>query len=509
MGRPVLVVSVWGDPSGWSPATYRFRGARYCSRTTLLPVVAGLSGRSLRVLLVVPDTLAATKWQGFKSWPEISSSVRELVRGYLREFSREFSEWGSVALGDLEGLVEVVVCPGVGRYPVNGGWAVFEGSLELFLLCALLNSLRRALDLAKGGGLEVYVDLSHGVNYLPSSLALASQYLRWVLELRGVEVELVALNSDPYPRVRGRGCGDVELEVHELRPPGLPKVLPQPRGEELEEALKLLLNPRTILSEGFRATYPPEPANQRLRDAVEELWYSAYYGYALLALQRGLPTLAKVAGGGSLLETYVGKLLEVLYAGLGSVPVEVEEGSYVIETSAVLNSGVAEACVRLLQVLAAVDYLAEKTSGYRNRDPAEGYTLSELEEVYRNVMSGVTYPGVEHLYGRELRELTEDVCAYTCLTGRQEFDWTLWSELKRRIREALGEPPKEGREEPENCVRRCSENEEIDRGRIRVRYSEKFKPSLEDRNFIAHLGLLYNGVEASLRAQSPSRQHQQ
>jgi len=54
----------------------------------------------------------------------------------------------------------------------------------------------------------------------------------------------------------------------------------------------------------------------------------------------------------------------------------------------------------------------------------------------------------------------------------------------------------------ENCVRRCSEDEETHR-RVRVRYAEGFESRLEDRNFITHLGLLYDAVEVSMQAQDP------
>lgn len=510
MSLPALVISVWGDPSGWDQVTYRFLGTSYRSKTTLLPIVAGLSGRFQHVeaLLVVPDTLAAIWWRSFRSWADVSSATAALVREYLGRFVDEFNYVNSLRLGSF-GL-DVAVCPGVGRYSVGTGWALFEGSLEGFLLCALLNSLTKALELSKGGGLAIYVDLSHGVNYLPSALALVSHYLRGILELRGVEVSLTLLNSDPYRRPPSRdGCGSVELEIHELHPPKAPEVIPQPGAGE-SDVLELLGKPRKLLSKEFRGRYAARCGYDRGVDpalvrAVRELWYSAYYGYVLHALQRGLPRLAQPAG--TLLPSYVAELSKTLYGGLELVKVEEGGGSYRVRTSSALEPGTLGTCVKLLQVLAAVDYLATSMSRYLARDQREGYSIGELREVYETVLRRLTPPQVEHLYGREVAEIKRDVCTYTCLAKNLELGWTLWTKLKEEIKRLRtpGEECVPAHPLPhqsaldEECVRRCTEDRSLD-SRTRVRYSEGFNLNLEDRNAIAHLGLLYNGVEVSLEA---------
>ena len=55
---------------------------------------------------------------------------------------------------------------------------------------------------------------------------------------------------------------------------------------------------------------------------------------------------------------------------------------YLVRTSALLKLGVSNTCARLLHTLAMVDYLAEVASGYLARDPAEGYSLAELRDLY-------------------------------------------------------------------------------------------------------------------------------
>ena len=92
-------------------------------------------------------------------------------------------------------------------------------------------------------------------------------------------------------------------------------------------------------SRGVQGSLPGLALRRGARGTVRTPQYLAYYSYALLALQRGLPGLAREVGGGPLLDEYAARLLEVLYAGLGSLAVGASGDGYRVGTSAPLESG--------------------------------------------------------------------------------------------------------------------------------------------------------------------------
>jgi CRISPR-associated protein Csx1 len=169
-----LVLAPWGEPRGWVQAKYIIDGVEAYSFTSLYPVVQ--KHENARVVVLVADTIAKDGAEGYRG-------VVESARRYAESF-----------LCGLEAIVEVL--PGAIATPR----AVFEGSLTDYYYKTLRVVLGHIHDT---GASEVAVDLTHGVNYMPSltlkaaeeAAALAS--FTQALAGGGTGVRLVVYNSDP------------------------------------------------------------------------------------------------------------------------------------------------------------------------------------------------------------------------------------------------------------------------------------------------------------------------
>ncbi len=217
-----ILVATWGNP--WlryppeSDQDYRWRKVKYCieveegmqceeseSRTTLPLLVDRY--RFDKVVIVVQDTVVDSVAD---SYAKLRKRVEEMYREFLKEVG-------------LDGTnLDIVVAPGVGRYAtlsrMNRVPLVFQGSLTDFYMFVLAEVSKILADAVEGKDeLEVFVDLSHGLNYMPTLTYRAVKELAslaaWGLE----KVVFRVLNSEPYVE------GVKELHIHlvedvELKP---------------------------------------------------------------------------------------------------------------------------------------------------------------------------------------------------------------------------------------------------------------------------------------------------
>jgi len=188
-----VFVSTWGcpwlDPSDrgkgyrWGEVEYVFGGRRLKARSTLPLIVEVLEPS--RVVVVVLDTVAHGEHADY-------GGVVSQVEGMYKEFLGELGV-------DLS--VELVVAPGIGDYP-NG---VFRGSMRDFYYYVLyrLAEALRGLD----GDVDLYLDLSHGINFMPVLVYRAVRELAGLMALRR-KVRLAVFNAEPYVR------GVRQLRIH-------------------------------------------------------------------------------------------------------------------------------------------------------------------------------------------------------------------------------------------------------------------------------------------------------
>ncbi len=491
MGAPrILLVAPWGSPRHWQPVTYRLGQLTVKARTTLIPLLLSAARGRARALVIVADTLCAdadNRGDIGSKWEQAEQAAREVAQKWLREFFEEYSLEGGRPLGEDRGpellsSVKVAVCPGLGQYKVGGTTITFRGSLTLYYLCVLLSVLEEALEEAErqGGEMEIWLDLTHGVNYMPSVSLLAVLRARSVLEKLVGPTRLRLFNSDP-PRGESKPVVVNEMEL-ETYPTPLPRPDERVGNQKLcEVAAELLEKPQKLLRDDLRekARGALERARQAFegmgRGVFEGLWYAASYALPLLALTyaRKLP---EGRAERSALELVRG-LRDALFSALRSLNAEPDGGALTYPT----GRAIVEEQVRILEVAleayATCLGVARAAAAYPP-DEEGGYALETIERFTSEVLSRYA-PFAENFIGREVRELA----ATTWLT--RPCNWTLYGELRKAV-EKLKEPD-------EKTLTKLKE-------RILVRYQGGSKPNYDDRNFRAHLGLVYSDVEVKLRA---------
>jgi CRISPR-associated protein Csx1 len=185
-----LLVEVWGNPSGWKKTKYEYKGLdEEPYKTTLPRLINDLNPD--KAIVFVPDTIISEE---STTYGEIVKRVEENIRGIIRDLGIE--------VGDR---VEVLVQPNIGYYILNKE-KIREiraiGSTNNYMLTFAL-SLSRVLEEfmvqlqnSREKKIEVYLDVTHGVNYMP---VLARATLYHILSSIGIflNVKLVVLNSDP------------------------------------------------------------------------------------------------------------------------------------------------------------------------------------------------------------------------------------------------------------------------------------------------------------------------
>ena len=212
---PSLLVAPWGLPFVWKDAEYydaKNPENSLKSRTSL-----ALLSRMMKpdaTLILVPDTIASDERSGIdigsiRGYEELEEAVINSVR-----------EWADEE-GMLEEIVsqaEMRVLPNMGLY---GGWRweftteranpiMSYGALALTEILLALDGLAEKAQ----GDLDLMVDLTHGINYMPlATYRAARAAARTMSAVRRVNVKLTTFNSEPYPSSKSK---DPRLAVYRV-----------------------------------------------------------------------------------------------------------------------------------------------------------------------------------------------------------------------------------------------------------------------------------------------------
>ncbi|MEM2274741.1 MAG: TM1812 family CRISPR-associated protein [Thermofilum sp.] len=501
--QPILVVATWGDPTRWSAVNYELDSGRIVkANCTLLPLLLK-AGRGAKALVVVPDTLYAafcrsSGCEAHKEWEGLEAEVRGRVEQHYRGFLESCEVGGQPCSAEswLESAASVVVCPGVGRFELKGRWLVFKGSLQLYTFSVLLHVLGAALE---GGGVrEIWLDVSHGVNYMPSAALTAVLSAARILRFKPGGVKVRVFNSDPFLLGQQREGGAV-LAIHEMEMPLGFYQLPLPdaacsarEGEKLVDAvLKLLSQPQTLLAESFRGSSAENLRKlggrlSEVEQVVESFWYAASYGLPLIVLDyaprklegRGLPSLKEV----------VDALTGALYEALGGVPLQEKEGSIVVDTASLIDQRKWQLLEVLLEVYAVTENLLEVSKSYEpeEREGRKGYRLSKVSDLVEKHLAR-TAPQSKHFFSVEESGLLR--CLSAAENSGKLGQWHVFEDLMKSTAECRGAS------EHRSDILDDEEQRRNARERVVIRYRDGFQPRYGERNFIAHSGLTYRDVE--------------
>ncbi len=174
MNKRIVCIATWGNPAAWRDAKYLFDGDSDTSRTSLRIIKEKIEPDV--TVLIGLDTLT----RGGSSYEEVRESAEGVYREYLGKF-------------DLA-VDKIIVAPGIGRFKekVDKIDKIFIGEMSDFyayILCKLEDILPMGEDL------EIHLDLTHGINFMP---ALTYRAVRELVEMIPNKVKLLVYNSDPF-----------------------------------------------------------------------------------------------------------------------------------------------------------------------------------------------------------------------------------------------------------------------------------------------------------------------
>jgi CRISPR-associated protein Csx1 len=223
-----VLISTWGDPKGWENVTYIMDGRRYPMQTkSSLPAILNYANpKPEKVFIIVLDTVIKHHVSSYKE-------LKDSVVTYYQEFLR------SLKLGS-EIPVEVIVAPGVGRFRLDGeSYAEFLGLLTDYSAYVAYEISRNFLQIG-GDELTVHLDLTHGINFMPSlTYAVICEVLGAVAITK--KVRLKVYNSEPY--IKGVTS---ELNIHKVEDR---QIMPSIKNEALSSINCRLLEPGMVQEE--------------------------------------------------------------------------------------------------------------------------------------------------------------------------------------------------------------------------------------------------------------------
>ena len=213
-----ILVATWGDPTNWSEVTYRLDNNEFKGKTSLGVILKSVNPDI--TIIVGIDTIGEGK-----SIEEIKNKAEELLKGKIKEFG----------LAKFKPIIWIL--PGVGQFRGK----IFEGEMTDFyylLLKKLANLFLKFLKERKEKEFEVYLDITHGINYMP---LLTYKALRDILAILAMtsKVFLKVYNSDPFTREAPLLKVNVVEEVN---------VKPSP-PREISENTKILIPSKYLSSE--------------------------------------------------------------------------------------------------------------------------------------------------------------------------------------------------------------------------------------------------------------------
>ncbi len=226
-----LAIGVWGYPPGWKTATYRLEGRSITSRVTLDAIVNAFNPD--RVLVLIPDTVATNAMVGS------AATYHDLVQSIVG-WLYNWIQGNTVALRQYREL-RVEVAPNLGTYSQCSWTAPGCPAFQLYAFHAMRAILENLADLSvEADEVRVLLDTSHGINYMPLAASEAlTAVAASIAASTNTSIEIRVYNSEPYPS--GVQHTPV-LEVHEVEARRV-----EPRSAAVEAALDLL---KTAYSRG-------------------------------------------------------------------------------------------------------------------------------------------------------------------------------------------------------------------------------------------------------------------
>jgi len=176
-----ILIAPWGEPTGWQETTYVFNDKKLKSKSSLKLLKQEINPDYTIVL--ASDTLAV---EG-QNYNEVKESALKKIEKFLKE-------------NDIENI-NIFILPGVGKFQdkITKKAIYFKEKPTNYyysLIFQLNSFFIKNLNLKEANTIEVYLDITHGINYMTVMTYRALQEILSILSMF-LQVSLTVYNTDP------------------------------------------------------------------------------------------------------------------------------------------------------------------------------------------------------------------------------------------------------------------------------------------------------------------------
>ncbi len=184
----------WGLPKAWRRVLYKFNGLEKESKSSLVPLIEKL--KPDKIIVTVLDTSVQEKFNNYEH-------LCENVKKYYKEFCKNELDYEM-------NEESIIVAPGVGTFKVKGQKVRFEGQATDFYYFLIFELAKRLVNVVEQDGLTVYLDLTHGMNFMSTLMYRALYDILGAMAYAHKNITLNVYNAEPY-------TGDVDkLCIHQI-----------------------------------------------------------------------------------------------------------------------------------------------------------------------------------------------------------------------------------------------------------------------------------------------------
>jgi len=285
-----ILIAAWGCPWSiydenltedklrWIPVTYiiRINNSKHEMKTIdTIPLLDEVFNFD-KIIIIVQDTVLVKK---VSNYDEVCKNVHDMYMNFIKSWN----------IADVH-KVDLIVCPGVGNFvnKVSNRSVRLSIDGEMYDFYAVLYlELSRRLCNIHDYDVDVHVDLTHGINYMPTLLYRAVKEILQIIAYTK-NVKLHVYNSEPFA---GR---DTPLNIHiveesELKPDIQPEVFKIEKGRARIKPLKALDK-----SIGRELSYKLNTILEEINDESISLFISSIVNGLPMLLYNTIPEPSKI-----------------------------------------------------------------------------------------------------------------------------------------------------------------------------------------------------------------------
>ena len=409
MDKISFLFAPWGDPYNWRETEYVFKEddleISRKSNTTLPILIDALKPDHIFILAL--DTLAPYIKRLYKDVDIDYSKIIEYSREAVRN---KLTEW------DIKEDIRIEILPGIGsyKYRIDETWrkSYYLGMITDYKYTLSYFISRHFIDKLRGVDedtlIQIYLDLTHGVNYMPTFTYDVLLSLSRILRYKFRKVSFIVYNSDPV--IKGVDIPHNINKVVEVK--NLAKEYMKEKMRIDNPGLFKFLDKRII--KDFKTL----KIDKRLIEDLNMFIGGIINGLPLIILEY-YPSIDKINN----------ILTDIIMRYLRYTEVKANLDSLTVRHQIAFD--------KQLEILSKVMLISEIMNEYRAEPDEEGYyELGDLVKISNIYDSGDRN---NYTVGKELYDIKESIKEFVTKSGLKSIDFKNKITLTRYYREYLFE----------------------------------------------------------------------